>query len=125
MLYDHPSDEDGVERAFGEPLPERTIRTRGLYFTIPPQIEQDIKAASEEEDGFLASIHALEHALISLFPLEILCALVATSVGSRLSIIRTLNGARFRPRWSSGWSRTYSKRSGSWRQCLSGVRNAL
>lgn len=74
MLYDHPSDEDGVERAFDEPLPERTIRTRGLYFTIPPQIEQDIKDASEEEDGFLASIHALEHALISLFPLEILCA---------------------------------------------------
>jgi DEAD/DEAH box helicase domain-containing protein len=74
MLYDHPSDEDGVERAFDEPLPERTIRTRGLYFTIPPQIEQDIKAASEKEDGFLASIHALEHALISLFPLEILCA---------------------------------------------------
>lgn len=74
MLYDHPSDEDGVERAFNEPLPERTIRTRGLYFTIPSQIEQDIKAASEKEDGFLASIHALEHALISLFPLEILCA---------------------------------------------------
>ncbi|AXR76129.1 DEAD/DEAH box helicase [Natrarchaeobaculum sulfurireducens] len=74
MLYDHPSDEDGVERDFDEPLPERTIHTRGLYFTIPSQIEEDIKAVSEKEDGFLASIHALEHALISLFPLEILCA---------------------------------------------------
>lgn len=74
MLYDHPGDEDGVERTFEEPLPDRTIRTRGLYFAIPPYIEQDIKATSEEADGFLASIHALEHALISLFPLEILCA---------------------------------------------------
>lgn len=74
MLYDHPSDEDGVEQSFDEPLPERTIRTRGLYFTIPPGPENDIRAASEKEDGFLASIHALEHALISLFPLEILCA---------------------------------------------------
>ncbi|WP_128478973.1 DEAD/DEAH box helicase [Halorussus pelagicus] len=74
MLYDHPADEDGVEQTFDEPLPERTIRTRGLYFTVPPHLEQDIKAASESDEGFLGSIHGIEHALISLFPLEILCA---------------------------------------------------
>lgn len=74
MRYDHPADEDGVERTFEEPLPERTVRTRGLYFPIPPQLEQNMEMASDAEDAVLAGIHALEHALISLFPLEILCA---------------------------------------------------
>nr|WP_158203525.1 DEAD/DEAH box helicase [Halomarina oriensis] len=74
MLYDHLTDEEGIEQMFDEPLPERSIHTRGLYFTIPPAIEQDLRLASDREDGLIASIHALEHALISLFPLEILCA---------------------------------------------------
>jgi DEAD/DEAH box helicase domain-containing protein len=56
-----------------EPLPPTELRTRALYFTIPPAIKQTLKAHSTDEDGFEGAIHAVEHAMISLFPLEFLC----------------------------------------------------
>jgi DEAD/DEAH box helicase domain-containing protein len=56
-----------------EPLPPTELRTRALYFTIPPAIKQNLKAESEVDDGFEGAIHAVEHAMISLFPLEFLC----------------------------------------------------
>jgi DEAD/DEAH box helicase domain-containing protein len=56
-----------------EPLPPTELRTRALYFTIPPAIKQNLKAESDTDDGFEGAIHAVEHAMISLFPLEFLC----------------------------------------------------
>jgi DEAD/DEAH box helicase domain-containing protein len=56
-----------------DPLPPTELRTRALYFTIPPAIKQNLKAESEVDDGFEGAIHAVEHAMISLFPLEFLC----------------------------------------------------
>ena len=67
------NDDDGDPIPLAEPLPPTELRTRALYFTIPPAIKQNIRAASEEEDGFEGAIHAVEHAMISLFPLEFLC----------------------------------------------------
>ena len=72
LRFDGP-DDDGAEIILDEPLPETQLRTKALYFTIPPAIEDDIRAASATEDGFAGAIHAVEHALISLFPLELLC----------------------------------------------------
>ncbi len=55
-------------------LPETTLRTRALYFTQPDPMQADIRAtAGELEDTFEGAIHAAEHALISLFPLQVLC----------------------------------------------------
>ena len=72
MRYDGP-DDDGTEVLLDEPLPETRLRTKALYFTIPPEIEAAVRAASDREAGFAGAIHAVEHALISLFPLELLC----------------------------------------------------
>jgi len=50
-------------------LPEQTLNTKALYYTIPEDIEAEIRA----DYDFPGSIHAAEHATISLFPTEVLC----------------------------------------------------
>ncbi|MEF8779327.1 MAG: DEAD/DEAH box helicase [Haloferacaceae archaeon] len=84
----------GYERrdgSTGEPLgridldlPETSLPTTGFYVTVPPDVEREMRAfgsnaGSEGEPvpgGELAlagGIHAAEHGVISLFPLEFLC----------------------------------------------------
>jgi DEAD/DEAH box helicase domain-containing protein len=50
-------------------LPETTLPTTALYFTVPPDVEASMRAVGDFDGG----IHAAEHGLISLFPLELLC----------------------------------------------------
>jgi DEAD/DEAH box helicase domain-containing protein len=50
-------------------LPETTLRTRALYWTVPPGLEADLRPLGDFDGG----IHAAEHAVISLFPLHLLC----------------------------------------------------
>jgi len=50
-------------------LPETTLRTTALYFTVPADVEAEMRALGD----FLGGIHAAEHGLISLFPLHLLC----------------------------------------------------
>ena len=50
-------------------LPERSLATEGLWVTIPPRMQ----ARLTEDGEFLGGIHAAEHGMISLFPLEVLC----------------------------------------------------
>jgi len=65
-------------------LPETTLSTTALYFTVPTDLETDIRSAAFEgepaarADGgdpgdFPGAIHAAEHAMISMFPFEYLC----------------------------------------------------
>ncbi|WP_227354594.1 DEAD/DEAH box helicase [Haladaptatus salinisoli] len=51
-------------------LPELRLRTKALYFTIPGELEREIRAMDGDFGG---AIHAAEHGMISLFPLELLC----------------------------------------------------
>jgi len=51
-------------------LPETTLRTRGLYFTVPEDVERSMRAGSGSFDG---GIHAAEHAMIAMLPNEVLC----------------------------------------------------
>jgi DEAD/DEAH box helicase domain-containing protein len=51
-------------------LPETTLSTRALYFTIPTEVEHSLRAA---EGSFPGAIHAAEHAMIALFPLQLVC----------------------------------------------------
>lgn len=51
-------------------LPETTLETRALYFTVPTDVERDLRAA---EGSFPGAIHAAEHAMIALFPLQLVC----------------------------------------------------
>ena len=50
-------------------LPETTLSTTALYFTVPA----DVEMAMREVGDFDGGIHAAEHGLISLLPLELLC----------------------------------------------------
>ncbi|WP_158056879.1 DEAD/DEAH box helicase [Halorussus halophilus] len=65
-----------IDRASGETLgegtvdlPETTLTTKALYFTVPNDVEQTMR----EDGDFNGGIHAAEHGMISLFPLELLC----------------------------------------------------
>jgi len=51
-------------------LPEQTIETEGIWLDIPPAIKESMEA---EKYHFMGAIHALEHAMIALFPLLVLC----------------------------------------------------
>ncbi len=54
-----------------EPLemPETSLETEGFAIAIPPHVQSRFTA----DGDFLGGIHAAEHGLISLFPLEVLC----------------------------------------------------
>lgn len=72
MRYDGP-DDDGIQVPLDEPLPETTLRTATLVLAIPEAIEAAVRDRSDEQGGFIGALHAVEHAIISLFPLEMLC----------------------------------------------------
>ncbi|WP_273837911.1 DEAD/DEAH box helicase [Halococcus sp. PRR34] len=55
---------------FSLDLPETSLRTRALYFTVPEPVET---AMREAEGDFNGGIHAAEHAMIAMFPFELLC----------------------------------------------------
>jgi len=50
-------------------LPETTLRTRGLYYTLPGRLERALR----ERGDFAGGIHAAEHAMIATMPLSVLC----------------------------------------------------
>jgi DEAD/DEAH box helicase domain-containing protein len=52
-------------------LPETSLSTRGLYFTVADPVERAVRDRADA--AFDGGIHAAEHALISLFPTEVLC----------------------------------------------------
>jgi DEAD/DEAH box helicase domain-containing protein len=58
-------------------LPEQTLRTKALYYTVPGDVEDALREAAADDDGdgggFPGAIHAAEHAMISMFPLSFLC----------------------------------------------------
>jgi DEAD/DEAH box helicase domain-containing protein len=54
-------------------LPETTLETEALYFTVPEAVERDVRADGDGPDAFPGAIHAAEHGMISLFPLSFLC----------------------------------------------------
>ena len=51
-------------------LPEQTFETEGLWLEIPKGSRKDME---DRHLHFMGAIHALEHAMISIFPLLVLC----------------------------------------------------
>lgn len=49
--------------------PERQFETEGLWFVIPDNIRMDLE---ENFINFMGSIHAMEHAIIGMLPLEVM-----------------------------------------------------
>lgn len=71
LHFDYPDDAP-TEHKFEEPLPPSELRTTGLYLTIPERIEQQLLARMTAE-VYLGALHAVEHTLISLLPMAVLC----------------------------------------------------
>ncbi|SEO88224.1 DEAD/DEAH box helicase domain-containing protein [Halogranum amylolyticum] len=53
-------------------LPATTLRTKALYYTVPPDVDAELREEYGEW-GFNGGIHAAEHGTISLLPLSLLC----------------------------------------------------
>jgi len=51
-------------------LPEQSLETVGLWLEIPESTKLEIE---EQQLHFMGAIHALEHAMIGMFPLLVLC----------------------------------------------------
>lgn len=51
-------------------LPETALETRGLFYTVPTTLVDRLK---DEQGSFPGAIHAAEHAMIALFPLQLVC----------------------------------------------------
>ncbi len=51
-------------------LPEQTFETEGVWLEIPERIQMEIE---EKRLHFMGALHALEHAMIAMFPLLVLC----------------------------------------------------
>jgi len=54
-------------------LPPLKYHTRGLWFTVPGQVADALENIFPKKDAYAGSLHGAEHALISMFPLLVLC----------------------------------------------------
>ena len=55
-------------------LPPLKFNTKGLWFTIPKQVNDTLEDMfPNEEEVFVGGLHGAEHALIGLFPLHTMC----------------------------------------------------
>ena len=55
-------------------LPPLKFKTKGLWFTIPKHVKKELKDLYPNEDEvFEGGLHGAEHALIGLFPLQVIC----------------------------------------------------
>lgn len=54
-------------------LPPIKYRTKGLWFTINREVKEEIETMFSNKESYAGSLHGTEHALISLFPLMVLC----------------------------------------------------
>lgn len=73
LKYQSQSDEDPTEYDFDTPLPPAEITTRGVFFEIPASVEASVLSRVDSQDEYLSGLHGIEHALISLYPSEVLC----------------------------------------------------
>jgi len=73
LKYQSQSDENPREYEFDTPLPPAEITTTGIFFEIPPSVEATTLSQVDSRDEYLSGLHGIEHALISLYPNEVLC----------------------------------------------------
>jgi DEAD/DEAH box helicase domain-containing protein len=73
LHYSHSGDDEPQNRELQDSLPPHEVDTQGLFFTIPDEIEHEMTSGIGGEEEYLAALHAVEHAVIALFPTKILC----------------------------------------------------
>ncbi|MBZ9570907.1 DEAD/DEAH box helicase [Methanobrevibacter sp. TMH8] len=58
---------------FNLDLPPLKFKTKGIWFTIPEKIKDILEDKFEENDVFAGGLHGVEHAIIGLYPLHVMC----------------------------------------------------
>ncbi|WP_408960548.1 hypothetical protein [Natrinema sp. 74] len=96
LRYSHPNDDSPAEQTFDEPLPPSTVSTTGLFFTVPSTVEASLVAQTDDRDDYLSALHAIEHALISLYPREVLCDRADIGGRSRRLLLKWYSRQRHR-----------------------------
>ena len=81
--YHESYDSDGQKREFETPVPEPETETTGFLMAMPARrglaLPEHVEKSDGDEDddgftsGYLAALHAIEHALIGLLPTAVLC----------------------------------------------------
>jgi DEAD/DEAH box helicase domain-containing protein len=54
-------------------LPPLKFETKGVWFTIPEDFKKELEEKYEGDDVFAGGLHGVEHAIIGLFPLHVMC----------------------------------------------------
>ncbi len=54
-------------------LPPIQFKTKGMWFTLPDNLKEDIKSVISGNEIFEGGIHGLEHAMISIVPFHVMC----------------------------------------------------
>lgn len=73
LYHDNLKDDNPVERPIDEPLPPAEYTTTGLVLEFPNRLEAAVRKKATDAEGWVNALHAAEHAMISLFPREVLC----------------------------------------------------
>ena len=58
---------------FNLDLPPLKFKTKGIWFTIPEEIKKILEDKYDESDVFVGGLHGVEHSLIGLYPLHVMC----------------------------------------------------
>jgi len=68
--YDTPT-----EKRFAEEMrpPAYQLDTEGLYISIPDNVREGLSDGLTDDERYVSGLHAIEHAMISLLPREVLC----------------------------------------------------
>lgn len=74
LQFDYRGDDNPTEHEINEQLPNYTLRTNGIFITLPESLENRMRRMTESQEAVLAGIHAIEHAMRSIFPLSVLCS---------------------------------------------------
>lgn len=54
-------------------LPPLRFKTKGIWFTISNKIKEHLEDKFDEDNVFAGGLHGVEHGLIGLFPLHVMC----------------------------------------------------
>lgn len=54
-------------------LPPLKFTTKGLWFTVPEELKKEVEDNFTGDSIFAGGLHGVEHALIGLFPLHVMC----------------------------------------------------
>ena len=95
LHFDYPDDDNPIEKSFDEPLPPSELKTAGFHLSIPKKVENQMLSRVEDDEMYLGALHAIEHTLISLLPMEVLCDRRDVGGLSILSHPQTINGTIF------------------------------